>query len=150
VTDNAVPEPADVICRRELTRSAGGRESPVVLTVLRPEPDGNAFACEIRVTGLGPRPGAADADPVVMRALGIDAVQALLIAFQGIRLVLRPYLSELAWLGTPREHGIPLIVSFLAGDSTEFYEKVETVVERESERFMEKYIKKMRRERRTT
>jgi hypothetical protein len=145
------PAATDVVCRRELTRRVGGRECAVTLTVLRPVPEGGDFACELRIEGLGSRLDSADELPSVVTARGVDAMQALLIAFEAMQSALRPFRDELAWLGMQGEHGIPLIVPFVPGESAEFHAKIEAVVDREMERFSERYLKKQeRRARRAT
>ncbi len=142
---------ADVLCRRELTRIVGDRECAVTLTVLRPVPEGDHFACEFRIDGLGSRLDSTDELPHIVPARGVDSMQALLIAFEAMRSALRPFASELAWLGMQGEHGIPLIVPFLPGESAEFHAKIEAAVDREAERFSETYLKKQqRRARRAT
>jgi len=91
----------DVIAERRLQLSGGTAE--VIVTVGRPISDGNDYRCDFKITGLG--------YDKVQHAMGVDSVQALLLALMGIGA--RLYTSDearegrLTWLDS-RNLGFPV------------------------------------------
>jgi hypothetical protein len=85
-----------VIASRELSHAASGAPVVVEIGVPRLRRTGE-WACPYRIRGLKPAG--------VRRALGEDAVQALDLVFQAIRVELELYGSELSWLGKRGETG---------------------------------------------
>jgi hypothetical protein len=87
-----------VIARRQLSRMDG--KSPLVVEIGIPRRRRTGeWECPYRIRGLkakSPR-----------RALGEDAVQALELVLQSIRVELEPYSSNLTWTGDPGEIGFP-------------------------------------------
>lgn len=89
----------DPIAVRELEArsNADGTESPVLVRFGRPEPDpapGGDWQCAFQIVGIG--------DDDVQHAFGVDAVQALHLAFQavGARLFAAQSRKQtITWLG---------------------------------------------------
>jgi hypothetical protein len=87
----------DPIAVRELeARTAAGEVRPVLVRFGRPEPDplpGGDWRCAFQVTGIG--------DDGVEHAFGVDAVQALQLAFVavGARLYAAGARLGITWLG---------------------------------------------------
>jgi len=53
------------------------RGQPVVATISLPEQDGRDWRCNFEIAGL--------AEPVSASAVGVDGVQAMMLAFEGVR-----------------------------------------------------------------
>jgi hypothetical protein len=70
----------------------------VTIRIRRPVKSGEDYDCEYEIRGLGE----VDLQP----AHGVDALQALLLAIQGLRDHLRPYRGRLSWLGV-EDDGLP-------------------------------------------
>jgi hypothetical protein len=138
MTDASDISPADIVCAREFTQSTGGRERIVLVRVLRPVPAGDHVACEYRIVGLGSHLDLADEQPFVARALGVDSMQALFLAFEGLRLALAPFERDLTWVQQTGYHGIPLMVSLSNDYGAEFRAKIEDLVQRETQDFLVK------------
>jgi hypothetical protein len=87
-----------VVARRTL-RTEGGKEVEVTISEpVRARPD--EWECEFRISGL--------AREIVARAPGVDSVQALLLAFEGVRAHLAREGERLTWAGgEPGDFGIP-------------------------------------------
>jgi hypothetical protein len=95
----------------------------VTVTIYAPEPDhdsGTDWRCELRVQG------ALDARDT---AHGVDALQALINAIQGVRSALDDSGLSLTWAGGERgDHGVPRIVPMLFGRA--FARDVEDEIDR--------------------
>lgn len=87
------------IIATRIFRGSGGNE--VTATIYEPvttPPD--EWTCEIRISGAG--------DEIVDRARGVDSLQALIVALQGIRLHLDGIGEGLTWFGNEAgAFGIP-------------------------------------------
>jgi hypothetical protein len=70
----------------------------VTIRIRRPAKSGEDYDCEYEIRGLEEF----DLEP----ARGADALQALLLAIQGLRDRLRPYRGRLSWLGS-EDDGLP-------------------------------------------
>jgi hypothetical protein len=85
-----------VIARRRLRRIKG--KSPVVVEIGMPRRRSTGeWECPYRIRGLKGK--------LPRRALGVDAVQALWLVMQWIRLELEPHRSKLTWGDEPGELG---------------------------------------------
>lgn len=111
------------IATRELSRTDTGGK--VTIELGRPLRRGtHEFECPYRIRGLG--------HAKVGRAYGIDSVQALQLSFEAVRLELKPYADNLAWLGARGETGFPQFVSYSFGKA--FTQRAERMLDRELER----------------
>jgi hypothetical protein len=130
----------EVVCRRELKRLANGAEYPVTVIVLAARQfrarHEDHFECAYQIKGLGSHLDLADQDTHTDKALGVDSVQALLLAFAAIHEKLRPHEPGLAFLGERGNDGFPLILSYSNDYGPEFREHIRTLVEQETERFL--------------
>ncbi len=68
-----------------------------------PVPFDNAFVCDFAIDGLD--------EPVRTNGMGVDSLQALMVALDGVRSFLMPHIDRLAQFDTPGEIGIPLQVT---------------------------------------
>jgi hypothetical protein len=100
VSAGAAQQP--IIASRELMLD--GRK-PVTIIIRRPYESGEDYACECEIVGLG-----------VTRAstlMGVDSLQALLIAVVALQKQLRPYLSRLSWVASDEgDEGLPHVMVF--------------------------------------
>ncbi len=95
---------------------AGSSGSPVQVSILQPEPDGNDYRCEFQIVGLGEK-------TINSYGMGVDSTQALVLTLQQIGT--RLYTSnegkagQLSWLGM-KNLGFPVpdnIVDLVPNDS---------------------------------
>jgi hypothetical protein len=83
---------------------AGSAGSPVQVSVMQPEPDGNDYRCEFQIVGLGE-------ETINSYGMGVDSTQALILTLEQIGT--RLYTSnegqagQLSWLGT-KNLGFPV------------------------------------------
>ena len=82
------------------------------------------WACPYRIRGLRRRRA--------RRAFGEDAVQALELVFQAIRLELEPYGSELSWVGEPGETGFARFFGDIFGPAVS--RRIGRLIDRELEK----------------
>jgi hypothetical protein len=89
-----------VIAKRRLTRLNG--KPPIVVEIGTPRQRRTGeWECPYRIRGLKPKAG------TLRRALGEDAVQALELVLQAIRLELEQHGEKLTWTGEPGDVGFP-------------------------------------------
>src|SRR6266446_7886117 len=98
--------------RLELQKRTDGRARPVMVRLHRPQRDplpGDDWMCLVEIHGLPGR------RPLMRAAHGVDEMQALLLAFQLMRLELRLLQDDgfaLTWLGSGgNDLGFPRIVA---------------------------------------
>jgi hypothetical protein len=97
------------IATRTLAWHDGDDMREVVVRVWAPVPEGDNYVCDFAIDGLP--------EPVRSSAGGVDSLQALIVAFAGLRAMLEPHSPSLSWLDDRGEHGIPQqIVSALSVD----------------------------------
>jgi hypothetical protein len=109
-----------VIARRELARVGSSR--PVMVEIGKPRRRRTGeWACPYRIRGLG--------HAAVKHAYGEDAVQALQLAFDGVRVHLEPHGTRLSWVGEAGFTGFPRFVPYSFGRA--FSRRVERFIERE-------------------
>lgn len=108
------------IATREIWIAETG--APVTVSVGAPRPDKRGdWVCPYRITGL--------ASPVSDAAIGVDGVQALILAFEGIRRTLEAYPAEFSWVGEEGDHGFPRTVLTVFG--REFAARIGGVMDEE-------------------
>jgi hypothetical protein len=92
-------DPSAVVAERTLTRCDTG--GPVIAKVFKPVPDpeepDTTWACGYELTGLD--------ETIRDRALGLDSMQALMLAFQGIRSELKKSRADVLFADTPGHTG---------------------------------------------
>jgi hypothetical protein len=87
------------IAVRTLAWHDGDDMREVVVRVWTPMRDGDHYVCDFAIDGLP--------EPVRSSAGGVDSLQALLVAFTGVRAVLEPHSPSLSWLHERGDHGVP-------------------------------------------
>jgi hypothetical protein len=91
-----------IIASRELKLDG---EKSVTLAIREPYACGEDYACECQIVGLG--------DSKVTTLMGVDSLQALLIAVDALQKQLRPYLNRLSWIGSDEgDDGLPHVIVF--------------------------------------
>lgn len=120
----------DVICSRRLTRRDinGDGDHVVTVRIGKPKKERQSWACPFHISGLGFK------KPLF--AYGEDAVQALVMAFEGVRVTLKKNESLFTWVGEEGDSGFPMLVD--GGADLSFTKHLEGLVEREKERFWKK------------
>jgi hypothetical protein len=111
------------IATRLLARTDTGAAVTVQLGRPRRRRSGE-FECPYRVRGLG--------RVRIGRALGVDGVQALQLAFEAVRLELEPHAAVLTWSGELGEIGFPQYVPYYFGGR--FRKRLEAMINRAVER----------------
>lgn len=114
-----------VLASRELQAGDDGRTVTVSLGFPERDPQGTDWMCSFDITGLD--------EAVSDAGHGVDAMQALLMAFEGIRVTLDATGLTLSWLGGERETGFPQLVPTYFGP--EFAAQISRHIDREVERF---------------
>lgn len=108
-------------------REVGSRSKVVTVTLGRPRRASSGdWACPYHVSGLGMRG--------IRYGRGFDAIQALLLAIEGIRSALESSGRRLSWMGgEPGDTGFTRFVPTFFG--LEFSKRLESVIDREVNRF---------------
>jgi hypothetical protein len=86
------------ICRRSLEYISGSGKTDVTIQIWQPVPDlqhPEDFCCRFEVTGLP--------EEIAGNAVGVDTMQALACALQGVRMKLQSFAGQLVFLGSPYE-----------------------------------------------
>lgn len=115
-----------VVARRELTVFPGGPQVIVNIGLPRPHPKGD-WGCCFLIEGLG--------KPILKNALGVDALQALILAIQGARVTLDETGLRFSWLEADPDRvstGIPNYVPTDLGPQAE--SRISIAIEREAKR----------------
>lgn len=117
----------EFICARELTVGSADVKQTVSVMLGKPRAVSEGeFVCPFQITGTG----AAD----VQYAHGIDCLQALLMAIEGIRTSLEKSGLKFTWAGGEAgEHGIPRFVPAFFG--AEFSRRIEKMIDHELHQF---------------
>jgi hypothetical protein len=120
----------EVICSRRLTRRDvnGGGDHTVVVRIGKPKKERRSWVCPFHISRLGSR------KPFF--AYGEDAVQALLMAFEGVRVTLKKNDSSFTWIGEEGDAGFPMLVD--GGADLSFTRRLESLVEKEKDKFWKK------------
>src|SRR3712207_1676313 len=116
-----------VIAERTLT-VVGQGDSSARIRIGKPRKDRTTgdYFCPYTLEGLG--------DQKASEAWGMDSMQALQNALQGIRLALTPHANTLSWAGGQEGWlGFPKVIPDLFGPT--FTLRLEKLVERETDRF---------------
>jgi hypothetical protein len=122
-----------VIARRILSeQGVVGRKIMVSIGLPRPDPlKGGDWECPFLIEGVG--------KSEVQKAFGVDSLQSLIIAIQGIRVELEQTGRNLFWLGPEIGPDIPLNVPTVWGK--QLVERVRLAIERETVRVWRAKIK---------
>jgi hypothetical protein len=110
------------IARRILDRT-DGRKGKVIVRIGQPVQTGeDEWACPYAISGIGLRG--------FRRSFGVDALQSLMLAIEGVRVALAPHRSCLTWLsGEPGAIGITQAAPDYFGQL--FADHLERLMERE-------------------
>lgn len=122
-----------VIATRELAVEGSRRKRTV--TVWQPEQINELdWVCAYRITGMRK----------VQRAIGGDALQALILALMGIREALNETPGRYTWLGgDPGDHGVPAVVP--GGFGPRWDTHIERIIDRELTSFVQAELRRRRR-----
>ncbi|WP_373691650.1 DUF6968 family protein [Hyalangium versicolor] len=115
-----------IIAERVLT--VVGSKARVHVRIGKPKKDRSSgdYTCLFSIEGLG--------EPLVQQSWGIDAIQALQLAMQGIRKALLPHVKRLRWGGSEAGGlGFPMAIPESFG--VKFSRRVERMVQLETDRF---------------
>src|SRR2546430_10067153 len=113
-----------VIAERQLSR-AGSRQ--VTVSLGKPRRSGKDWECPFRIGGVGSRG--------VQYGYGVDAIQALTSALEGIRVTLERSGNRLPWIGgNPGDPGFERPVPNALG--LEFSRRLNRMIDREVARFV--------------
>ncbi|WP_425163013.1 DUF6968 family protein [Candidatus Binatus sp.] len=125
-----------VIARRILSEEGvAGRKIVVSIGLPRPDPrKGGDWECPFLIEGVG--------KSEVQKAFGVDSLQALMIAIQGIRVGLEQSGRNLFWLDSEIGADIPLTVPTTWGK--QLVDRVRLAIERETVRVWRAKIKTSR------
>ncbi len=122
-----------VIASRQLSRR--GQASPLTVEIGAPRRRRTGeWECPYRIRGL--RSGRA------RRVLGEDAVQALELVFQVIRLELEPYGTDLSWTGEPGDTGFHRF--FPDGLSVPMRRRIGRLIDRELSKEVQRELRRRR------
>jgi hypothetical protein len=105
----------------------------LIVKLFAPEPVGEMWRCRFEVAGAAVRRD---------EALGIDSLQALQMAFEGVRLLVRSTGLKLRWCGEPGHLGLPMSVTIAWGLTIQ--RSLERTLRREERRLVDEAIKKKR------
>lgn len=98
----------NVIATRELRTVSTG--APVTVSIGAPQPGTNDdWWCPYLITGLTKR--------VSDSGVGVDAMQALILAIEGIRRAIESDSEKFSWEGEDGDHGFPRMVTAALGRS---------------------------------
>ena len=80
-------------------------QNSLTITIRQPYKSGDDYACECEIVGL--------ADARVRTVMGVDSLQALLIAVVALQKQLEPYLNRLSWVTSDEgDIGLPHVMVF--------------------------------------
>lgn len=116
-----------VIAKRELYGKDESNVISVVLYAPRPDPQGD-WECSFEISGL--------VHPISDSTYGIDGMQALIQALEGIRITLESAPEPLSWAGERGDAGFPRFVPTFFGP--EFSQHLGRVLDEEITRYAEK------------
>jgi hypothetical protein len=122
-----------VIARRILAEQ-GAAEGKIVVSIGLPRPDtrkGGDWECPFLIEGIG--------NSEIQNSFGADAMQALMLAFQGIRVTLEQSGRDLFWVNPEMGTDFPLNVPTIWGK--QLVERVRLAIERETVRVWRARIK---------
>lgn len=118
----------DVVCERRLTKRAAdglSADRAIKVRVGKPRRGKRSWICPFHITGLDMK--------VPVLAYGEDAVQALLMACEGVRVTLSRNGSLFTWIGGEEgDAGFPMMVD--GGMGLAFTKRLEKLVEKEKKR----------------
>ena len=116
-----------VIASRRLTRTEAGAEHPVTIRVRHPVRTADAEAvCAFEIAGLP--------EPYRHYTMGVDSMQALLLALSAITNTLREHRADLAWLGGAGDDGMPMAITFDDRINAQLRADIEAAVRRNERR----------------
>lgn len=110
-----------------------GRGKSITLMLGKPKKEINGdWKCSFLITGLG--------TPKVQFGYGVDSMQALLMAIEGMRVTLERSGERIAWAGVDDSSGLPRPLPTYFGSA--FAKKVGRMIDNEIEKFALKAQKK--------
>lgn len=116
-----------IIVGIRLLREAGSNRKAVIVKVGKPRKQrGGNWACPFQISGLGLRK--------IEYGHGVDSIQALLMAIEGIRTRLEQSGKQLTWDGgDPGDTGFTRFVPTFFG--VDFCKRIDRLIDREVQRF---------------
>lgn len=129
------PRLGTIVAVREL-REIGSRQKVVTVRLGKPRKvRGGDWACPYQISGLG--------RAKVHYAYGVDALQALILAIEGIRTALEKTGRRLSWVGgEPGDTGFPRFVPTFFG--LDFSKRLNKFLDQEVRRFARRAERKSR------
>jgi hypothetical protein len=114
------------ICTRRFTADVKGKRRFATAKIGRPEKSGRDWACRLFISNVGMK------EPILV--YGVDQMQALILALEGVLTTLRNSGTEWRWVhGEKDEIGIPRFVP--GGFGRRFAARLESIIDAETEKF---------------
>jgi hypothetical protein len=118
--------PGQWICTRRFTADVKGKRLFATARIGRPTKLRVDWGCKLFISNLGMK------EPIV--AVGVDQMQAILLAFEGVLTTLQNSGIKWRWIcGEDGDTGIPRYVPM--GFGRKFAEKLELMIDRETDKF---------------
>ena len=119
----------EVVCTRRLVAKPPAEGRAVLVRIGKPRRQRRSWICPFHISGIGLD------EPAL--AYGEDAVQALIMALQGIRATLLKTDSQFTWLGGEEgDAGFPMLIN--GGMDLSFTRQLEALVEAKKENYWKK------------
>src|ERR1700736_1528858 len=120
------PDADQWICTRRFTADVKGKRRFATAKIGRPEKSGRDWACKLLISNVGMK------EPMLV--YGVDQMQAILLAFEGVLTTLRNSGTEWRWIhGEKGEIGIPRFVP--GGFGRRFASRLESIIDAETNKF---------------
>ncbi len=114
------------ICTRRFTADVKGKRRFATAKIGRPGKSGRDWACKLVISNVGMK------EPMLV--YGVDQMQAILLAFEGVLTTLRNSGTEWRWIhGEKSEIGIPRFVP--GGFGRAFASRLESIIDVETNKF---------------
>jgi hypothetical protein len=114
------------ICTRRFTADVKGKRRFALAKIGQPEKSGRDWACKLFISNVGMK------EPMLV--YGVDQMQAILLAFEGVLTALRNSGTEWGWIhGDKGDIGVPRFVP--RGFGRRFASKLESIIDAETNKF---------------
>jgi hypothetical protein len=114
------------ICTRRFTADVKGKRRFATAKIGTPERSGRDWACKLSISNVGMR------EPMLV--YGVDQMQAILLAFEGLLTTLRNSGTEWRWIhGEKGDIGVPRFVP--GGFGRRFASRLESMIDAETRKF---------------
>lgn len=114
------------ICTRRFIADEKGKHRFATAKIGRPERSGRDWSCNLSISNVGMK------EPMLV--YGVDEMQAILLAFEGVLTILRNSGTDWSWIhGEKGDIGVPRFVP--GGFGRRFASKLESIIDAETNRF---------------